>query len=539
MKRVLCLYRVSSKGQVDQNDIPMQRIACREYIAQHGDWVLYDEKLEKGVSGFKLSADKRDKIIEIRKEAEQKKFDILLVFMSDRLGRRDDETPFLVEWFINHGIEIWSMKDGQIRIESHTDKLINYIRFWQASGESLKTSQRVSTRQQQMVEEGIWRGGSRPYGYDLVFKGRIGKKNRQLLDLEKNPKEAAIVEEIFRLCCDSGFGTNRIANYLNARYPDPAKIWTPQTVINILRNPLYTGRMRFNDTLTKVPLEHLRVVSDEKFRFAEHVLKMRIPKKYVIGEDKCSKTDIHGASLLSGILYCAHCDHKLVGTYHTKFNSRGERIYRPIYRCYNGAVEAKNCSGQRTYSAARIETVVLQVVRQYFSTFGSTIDELWREQVKLQLQRSQNSELKQAQSELNKFRNRRSKLMEEAAKALTGESVYDAEMIRSMIDANEKAVSAAEAIIQRCRSEQAEMDAMIRELSDQYRSIQDWAEVFDTADVDEKKMILARIIDKITVNRDYEITIRFFLTLDDFKRAFEQEGPENACIEEAKLSFLA
>lgn len=140
MKRVLCLYRVSSKGQVDQNDIPMQRIACREYIAQHSDWVLYDEKLEKGVSGFKLSADKRDKIIEIRKEAEQKKFDILLVFMSDRLGRRDDETPFLVEWFINHGIEVWSVKDGQICIENHTDKLINYIRFWQANGESLKTS---------------------------------------------------------------------------------------------------------------------------------------------------------------------------------------------------------------------------------------------------------------------------------------------------------------------------------------------------------------------------------------------------------------
>lgn len=539
MKRVLCLYRVSSKGQVDQNDIPMQRIACREYIAQHSDWVLYDEKLEKGVSGFKLSADKRDKIIEIRKEAEQKKFDILLVFMSDRLGRRDDETPFLVEWFINHGIEVWSVKDGQICIENHTDKLINYIRFWQASGESLKTSQRVSTRQQQMVEEGIWRGGARPYGYDLVFKGRIGKKNRQLLDLEKNPKEASIVEEIFSLCCDSGFGTHRIANYLNARYPDPAKVWTPQTVISILRNPLYTGRMHFNDTQTKEPLEHLRIVSDERFRFAARVLKERIPKKYAIGEDQCTKTDLHGASLLSGILYCAHCDHKLVGTYHTKVNSHGERTYRPIYRCYNGAVEAKNCSGQRTYSAARIEEVVLKVVRQYFSTFGSTVDELWREQVKLQLQRNRGSEMKQAQAELNKLQNRRAKLMEEATKALTGESVYDAEMIRGMIDANEVAVSAAEATIQRCRSEQAEIDAKIRELSDQYSSIQDWAEVFDTADVDEKKMILARIIEKITVNRNYEITIRFFLTLDDFKRAFEEDCPDNTCIEEAKLSALA
>ena len=129
--------------------------------------------------------------------------------------------------------------------------------------------------------------------------------------------------------------------------------------------------------------------------------------------------------------------------------------------------------------------------------------------------------------------------MEEATKALTGESVYDAEMIRSMIDANEKAVAEAESILQRCRSEQAEIDARIREMSDQYRNIQDWAEVFDTADVDEKKMILARIIEKITVNRNYEITIRFFLTLDDFKRTFEQEGPENTCIEEARLASPA
>ena len=31
-KRVACLYRVSSKKQVEKDDIPMQRIVCREYI---------------------------------------------------------------------------------------------------------------------------------------------------------------------------------------------------------------------------------------------------------------------------------------------------------------------------------------------------------------------------------------------------------------------------------------------------------------------------------------------------------------------------
>ena len=30
-QRVMALYRVSTKGQVDKNDIPMQKEACREF----------------------------------------------------------------------------------------------------------------------------------------------------------------------------------------------------------------------------------------------------------------------------------------------------------------------------------------------------------------------------------------------------------------------------------------------------------------------------------------------------------------------------
>ena len=40
MKRVICLYRVSTVGQVDHDDIPMQKTACREFVAQQGDLVL-------------------------------------------------------------------------------------------------------------------------------------------------------------------------------------------------------------------------------------------------------------------------------------------------------------------------------------------------------------------------------------------------------------------------------------------------------------------------------------------------------------------
>ena len=560
MKRVMCLYRVSSKKQLDpasdksKADIPLQRKACKEFIDGHPDWVLYKEKYERGVSGFKVSAEKRDVIVDIRSEALKKSFDILLVFLSDRLGRREDETPFVVEWFVKNGIEVWSVNEGQLRADSHEEKLLNYIRFWQANGESLKTSIRVSERQKQMVEDGIWRGGVRPYGYNLVFKGRIGKKNRQLLDLEINPDEAAIVQEIYKLLCVCGFGTYRIANFLNEKYANPAKVWTPQTIVSLIRNPIYTGRMRFNDTLTQKPIEDLRIVSDDTFEFAERVLKEHIPKKYALRkngefvevsssnhadeeplEQGQTKAQVFGASLLSGILYCAHCGHKLVGTYHTKFNARGERIYRPVYRCYNGAVQAKNCDGQKTYSAAKIEDAVISTVRQYFSTFSQTIDELWKEQAKAQLQRKCGLDIRNAQTELAKLQQRQTRLKEEAIKALTGESVYVPEVVQELLVSNTNSIKELEEKLQAAERDKSELDARLKEMVVQYESIRDWAEVFDTAHTDEKKMILARIIKKITVNRDYDITIYFFLTLDDFKHALEKDGRYDIKVCEAPL----
>lgn len=200
MTRVECLYRVSTKGQVDHDDIPMQRIECRKFAEQQG-WNIIKELCEKGVSGFKISADDRDAIQELREDAMNQRFDVLLVFMFDRLGRRDDETPFVVEWFAKQGIRIFSVKEGEQKFESHTDSLINYIRYWQSEGESRKTSMRIKTRLDQMRGEGLYTGGTPRYGYRAVEKGRRNKKDKPVKDLEICPEEAAVVKEILSAQC--------------------------------------------------------------------------------------------------------------------------------------------------------------------------------------------------------------------------------------------------------------------------------------------------------------------------------------------------
>lgn len=87
MTRVYTLYRVSTVGQVDHDDIPMQRIACHEFADQQQEWEIMKEFYEKGVSGYKVSSEKRDAIVRIKEAALAGEFDVLLVFMFDRLGR--------------------------------------------------------------------------------------------------------------------------------------------------------------------------------------------------------------------------------------------------------------------------------------------------------------------------------------------------------------------------------------------------------------------------------------------------------------------
>lgn len=132
-KRVGCLYRVSTLKQGEKDDIPMQKISCREFIEQkNNDWVLHKEYIELGVSGYKLSEEKRDVLKDMKNDVINKEIDVLLVFMFDRIGRREEETPFVVEWLINKGIEVWSVKEGQRKIETRTDKLMNYLTYWLA-----------------------------------------------------------------------------------------------------------------------------------------------------------------------------------------------------------------------------------------------------------------------------------------------------------------------------------------------------------------------------------------------------------------------
>lgn len=118
-----------------------------------------------------------------------------------------------MEWVVKQGIEVWSTREGQQKFDYHVDYLLNYIRFWQASGESGKTSTRIK----QMTEAGVFAGGRVQYGYRLIHKGRTNKKGILVKDKAVDSAEMLIVQEVHRRALYEGVGTHTMAWELNDR----------------------------------------------------------------------------------------------------------------------------------------------------------------------------------------------------------------------------------------------------------------------------------------------------------------------------------
>ncbi len=292
--------------------------------------------------------------------------DILLVFMFDRLGRRDDETPFIVEWFVKNGVEVWSAMEGQQRFDNHVDKLMNYIRYWQASGESLKTSIRTKTRLGQLTEEGHYTGGTVPYGYCAVDKGRVNKRNRTVLDLEIDEDEAEVIRLIFHKYVDEGYGAQRISHYLlenGIRRADGSMI-PNTTIVRMIKNKLYTGVISNGNAESEI-IPELQIVDEATFQRAQELMEKRTT------HHADTPLNLRGSSLLVGNIFCGHCKNRLTLTTSGKKYIRKDGTVRnqvkSRYQCHFKARHPDLCDGQSGYGVIKLDEIVDALVHYQLS----------------------------------------------------------------------------------------------------------------------------------------------------------------------------
>ena len=525
-RRVVCLYRVSTVGQVEKDDIPMQKQYCREFCKQHLGWEIIKEFAEKGVSGFKKSAKDRDAIQEIQKLALQGGFDILLVFMFDRLGRKDDETPFVVEWFVKQNIEVWSAMEGQQRFDNHVDKLLNYIRYWQASGESIKTSMRVKTRIEQLTQEGHYTGGRAPFGYRAEKSGRMNKKNQDVCDLVIDPEDAETVKLIFQKYVYEGYGALRLCRYCREqgiRRKDGGEI-TVGMVNRAVRNSIYIGVIHRGDSKSEV-LPDLKIIDEELFLRAQEIASAR----------KVQQRDVplttRGQSLLVGNVYCGCCGARLMLTtsghrYRRKDGTEATSIISS-YKCYNRTNVPGKCDGQASFSVEKLDNLVDQIIRIQLTQIQKAPP-----QALLEKQRGREADLarakvKRLQSEYQQKQRDYQDLRAETLKVIQGNSQFGADLLNSLMDETAAQLKGLEGQMQTAELELREAVSGVEQVKKEYTQLMNWAELYDNCTFEAKKMIVAQFVKAVHVKRGYELDIEFNVSFEEFQSLYlepEEKG---------------
>lgn len=520
--RVCCLYRVSTDKQVDygdnhEADIPMQRKACHKFAEKMG-WNIVHEEQEDGVSGHKVRAENRDKIQTIKELARKGRFDILLVFMFDRIGRIADETPFVVEWFVKNGIQVWSTQEGEQRFDNHIDKLLNYIRFWQADGESEKTSIRTKTSLGQMVEEGHFKGGTAPYGYDLVKSGRFNKRKHELYDLKVDETEAEVVRLIFNKYTNEGFGTWRIANFLNSKgyKTRKGKNWHQASIRGILGNLTYTGVLRCGEVRSPL-LQELQIIKPEQFEVANKIFESRAKRNK--GNPKVP-INTRGKSLLAGNVFCGHCGARLTlttnGRYRKLKDGSVDKTPRIRYVCYGKTRKQTECDGQTGYTMHKLDELVEKVIKRIFHTMrgipkSQIISSRYEKEVAAKKTRLEAAEKEYATAVKNL-----NLLKEEIVKCLSGESSFSKDTLAGLISDAENKCHNLENLCESIKAELKQSENLQTELCNRYDEIISWSELYGGATIEAKKMIVNSMIRQIKVFRDYKLVIEFNFDIRQF-----------------------
>ena len=504
MKRVGCLYRVSTKKQTYNNDIPVQKEACRKFIKTKNDWTLEKEYMELGVSGYKVREKERDVLQTIKKDVSNKKIDILLVFMFDRIGRREDETPFVVKWLIDQGIEVWSVNEGQREIKNSYDRLINYITYWQAQGESEKISIRAKEERIRLTKLGIYMGYYAPFGYKMVESDLYSKIGKQRKVLEIYEEEAKTIRLIYNLIAINEYGTDKVSIYLNNKKIKRRKkgiLWDSNAILEIVKNPIYKGyvsfgkrnKMKGNDKrrqkedwiIAEKRNDSIVIISEEIWEKANNLI---ISRKRKSGE--------RVLRLLSGYTRCGYCGNYIVPKGKTKYT----------YMLCKGKQKTGKCEYSKNYRVDILEEIVSNEIKTYLDTYKKIdLKNVVKKRIRNIKERKEKVVL--LNQKISNSQNRIVELKNEIILALMKNNQDKKKKINDEYNSELENLAHLNKNLEEL---QDEINKNNKDINNLKRCIPVWSKEFENAPLEIKRQILDKLIDKVYLYNDkVEIRVKY------------------------------
>lgn len=337
--------RVSTEEQATEGySIAAQKEALQEY-ARLRQIDIVDQFVDEGRSG--KSIDGRPQMQQLLQAAKEQKFDVVLIYKLDRLSRKTKDSLEIIETLDQHNIQLMSYSEN-IDTSTPGGKMFYTLLSSFAEMERGTIIDRVKMGMTQRAKQGKWNGGV-VFGYDNVNK-----------ELIINEAEAAIVKDIFELA-SRGHGYKKIAGELNRKgyKTKRKKEFSIGTVKGILENPVYIGKIRFNQHVDWSEKRRRGKNANPEIIDGTHtpIISIQLWEEVHLKKKKRSyrPTQSKKPFLLTKLLRCPVCGHGMV-------SGASNGIYR-FYQC--GQYKAKGSTACKAYSinADVAEKQVLEELR--------------------------------------------------------------------------------------------------------------------------------------------------------------------------------
>ena len=202
---------------------------------------------------------------------------------------------------------------------------------------------------------------------------------------------------------------------------------------------------------------------------------------------------------------------------------------RPRYSCFYKIRHPGDCDGQSGYGVSKLDSIVEEVVRQIFAQFREVSRKKLLESVKTNDATRIQKKVKKIQKDLESKQKELDDLKAETILVIRGVSALDKELLGTLVAEAKDALETLEKQLVQAQEEYEEATKTAKRSNYICNELLTWADVYDTANHDERRAILQQFIKEICVRKDYEISITLnasFNQVEQLKAVSTYDGAE-------------
>ena len=202
---------------------------------------------------------------------------------------------------------------------------------------------------------------------------------------------------------------------------------------------------------------------------------------------------------------------------------------RPRYSCFYKIRHPGDCDGQSGYGVSKLDSIVEEVVRQIFAQFREVSRKKLLESVKTNDAARIQKKVKKIQKDLESKQKELDDLKAETILVIRGVSALDKELLGTLVAEAREALETLEKQFVQAQEEYEEATKTAKRSNYICNELFTWADVYDTANYDERRAILQQFIKEIRVRKDYEISITLnasFNQVEQLKAVSTYDGAE-------------